>query len=243
KRGLAYNNDTLTSFYSELGQNSEVSWEYNWFYSPLNTNETSKDNPALIYIPLLFSDASDLTSVWPQQAQAAIDAGADAIFSFNEPDACYGGSACMSVQDAVSAYKQYIQPFAGKAKLGAPAITASGLYEGYLTQFIGNCTGCTIDFINLHWYANVYAFTYLQSHIETAHKMFPDYPIYVTEVGNDNSGGVTATDAQLLSFMEQIFPWLDAVPYVHRYAWFFDAPGNTIDADGTGLSDLGVIYN
>jgi hypothetical protein len=167
-----------------------VSFEYNWYNSPLSGSETTKANPALTYIPLLFDDSPASTGPWAAAAQAAIDAGADALFSFNEPDACYDGSACMTVAQSVVGYQQYMQPFAGQVKLGAPAITASGLYDGYLSQFMGNCTTCQIDFINLHWYANVYAFSYLQSHIETAHKMFPGYPIYVTEIGNDNSGGV-----------------------------------------------------
>jgi hypothetical protein len=149
----------------------------------------------------------------------------------------------MNVSQAVTAYQNYIQPFAGKAKLGAPAVTNQGPPGGltYLEYFIGNCTNCTIDFINLHWYANTYAFTYLQSYIEMAYAQF-GLPIYLTEFGYDYSAG-TPTDAQVQGFLEQALPWLDAVPYVVRYAYFFDGPGYLINSNGTALSAQGVIYN
>lgn len=78
----------------------------------------------------------------------------------------------MNVSTAVSAYQEWIQPFAGQALLGAPAVTNSGGTPAdpmgllYLEYFIGNCTGCTIDFINLHWYSNIYAGAgYLENYV------------------------------------------------------------------------------
>lgn len=180
-------------------------------------------------------------SVWAEKAQAAIDEGADALMSFNEPDVCYPGSACMSVDQSVTAYKKAMQPFAGKIRLGAPAVSDGGAPTGltYLRDFMGNCTGCTFDFINIHWYNNVYAFGYLQYYVEQAYKQF-GLPIWITEFGIDGSGG---TDAQYQAFLQQALPWLDAVPYVERYAWFLDAPGYLINANGSGLSAQGMIYN
>lgn len=180
-------------------------------------------------------------AVWPEKAQAAINDGADALMSFNEPDLCYPGSACMSINQSVTAYKKAMQPFAGKVRLGAPAVTDGVSPSGltYLRDFMGNCTGCTVDFINIHWYNNVYAFSYLQYYVQQAYKMF-GLPIWITEFGIDGSGG---TDAQYQAFLQQALPWLDAVPYVERYAWFLDAPGYLINANGSGLSAQGMIYN
>lgn len=155
KRGLCYTNDTLTLPYSLSGHNSLVSWEYDYYYSRYtNTSHDNDTNPALTFIPLLFNDAPDLTAVWPAKAQAAIDAGADALLSFNEPDGCAnGGQACMTVPQSVAAYKAYIQPFGNQVRLGAPAVTNGGPPSSleYLQDFMGNCTGCQVDFITLHW--------------------------------------------------------------------------------------------
>lgn len=146
KRGLSYTNDTFTQPYSLSGQNSQVSWGYDWYYSRYK-NDDNITNPAITFYPLLFNDAESLAQAWPAAALAAIDDGADALMSFNEPDLCHDGSACMTVQQSVAAYRRSMQPFAGKVRLGAPAITQNGL--DYLGQFLGNCTECTIDFINI----------------------------------------------------------------------------------------------
>ncbi|KAI5367841.1 Putative glycoside hydrolase superfamily [Septoria linicola] len=245
KRGLCYNNDSLTLPYAHAGTDSHVSWGYDWYYSRYSTPNDGIENRAMTFIPLLFNDNPSLTDVWHEKAQAAIDAGADALMSFNEPDSCYGGSACMSVNQSVAAYKKYMQPFAGIVPLGAPAVTNGGPPYGltWLSEFIGNCSAadCQIDFINIHWYANSYAFTYLQSYIQEAHDRFGK-PIWVTEIGMDG-GKDLDTEENVEAFMRKAVSWLDAVPYVERYAWFIDAPGNLINDDGNGLSALGVIYN
>lgn len=106
---------------------------------------------------MLWSAASDLTNIWSSNVQHAITTyGSDAVLAFNEPDLCCWscGNSCMNVSAAVSAYKQYIQPLAGKVKLGAPAVTnavGDGVGISYLEYFMGNCTGCQVDFVPLHW--------------------------------------------------------------------------------------------
>ena len=79
----------------------------------------------------------------------------------------WGGSCIGSPAHAAASYKTWMQPFAGRAKLGAPAVTNGGSPVGltYLGYFIGNCTDCTIDFIPIHWYdqRNVdYLYWYMQ---------------------------------------------------------------------------------
>lgn len=175
--------------------------------------------------------------------------------SFNEPDLCASGSACMSVSAAVSAYQTAMQPFAGKALLGAPAVTTSGPPDGltWLQYFLGNCTGCTIDFVNVHWYSNKYAgANYFESFINSTRAtrdMFAETkgkPIWVTEFGLTNEGADGAppyTDADLQAFLQQVMPWMDQQSDIDRYAYFMDAPGILIDNAGTGLSGNGIVYN
>lgn len=241
KRGLCYTNETLTYGYSLSGQHSKVSWGYNYYYQNNTSPASSGINPVLKFVPLLFNDNPDLMTVWPQYAQKAIDAGADSLLGFNEPDLCYPGSACMTVNQSVIAWRHAMEPFAGKARLGAPAVTNGGPPSSlqWLGEFIGNCTGCTIDFVPLHWYSNVYAFSYLQYYVQLAYNM-TQKPIWVTEFGIDSSGG---SEQQYQAFLQMALPWLDAVPYVERYAYFYDGPGYLINANGSGLSAQGMIYN
>ena len=65
-------------------------------------------------------------------------------------------------------------------------------------------------------------------------------PIWLTEYGTD--GG---SEAQVLAWLQAVVPWLDAQGFVARHAYFMDAPGATflINANGTGLSDLGKYFN
>jgi len=38
-------------------------------------------------------------------------------------------------------------------RLGSPAVDASPLAYLWLDQFFGNCSGCRVDFITVHWYS------------------------------------------------------------------------------------------
>lgn len=62
----------------------------------------------------------------------------------------------MSPAKAVQKWNELIEPYAGKAKLGAPAVSNSedpGKGLEWLESFLTQCKDCTIDFIPIHWYA------------------------------------------------------------------------------------------
>lgn len=240
KRGLCYNAANLTQPFSRAGQNSQVSWAYNWYLA-----ETSTDfNPALEYIPMLWNNDPSLLSQWPTAAQTAINNGATALMSMNEPDWCTSGGSCMNVSTVVSTYQDYMQPFAGKALLGAPAVTNAGSPYGltYLQEFLDTCTNCTVDFINLHWYSNKYAgATYFESYINSAREVANGKPIWITEFGLDST--YSYTDAELQAFLEQVMPWLDQQADVHRYSYFMASDGILLSSDGSGMSGTGAVFN
>ncbi|KAL9628468.1 MAG: hypothetical protein Q9164_007265, partial [Protoblastenia rupestris] len=90
KRGLAYNDPSLTQPFSLSNHSSKVSWTYNWYSFPytLGQNQTGY-NPAFSFVPMLWSTASDLTSVWTSNVNLAIQKyNANAVLAFNEPDIC-----------------------------------------------------------------------------------------------------------------------------------------------------------
>ncbi|RMY46953.1 hypothetical protein D0863_15740 [Hortaea werneckii] len=216
KRGLCFTNDNYTQPWSLSGQNSQVSWGYNWFSSRYSDPSiTCQYNPAIDFVPLLYSGASTLTSIWADNVRKEIDLGATAVLGFNEPDACFAGaSACMSVAEAVTVWKESIEPFAGAVRLGSPGVTNAGYGFEWLDQFLGNCTDCTVDFIAIHWYANMYAFGYLQDYVRQAYERYGK-PIWLTEFGYDFSEGVP-TEAQVQGFLRQAVTWLDEQEYVER---------------------------
>lgn len=252
---MPYGNESYTDFFSLEGDNSKVSWAYNYYSVP-----NPDINPALAYIPMLWSSADDLTSVFEANVKTSVaEYGADALLGFNEPDECYNsGQACMNVSEAVTAWKTYIEPLAGYEDilLGAPAVTNGGTGLPWLSQFLGNCTDCTVDFVPIHWYSSVYAFQYFQSYVNESHQAalaggVPGGKIWVTEFGMDSEYG---TDSQYYNntlieeFIMEAVSWLDEQDYVERYAWFGDYEATSsfsglANYEGTGLSANGVLFN
>lgn len=243
KRGLAFNDVTMTEPFGTTNGASQVSWSYNWG----QTVDFSKLNSALDFYPMLWNDADAATSQWATNAQEAIDHGSTALLSFNEPDVCYSGSACMNVNASVSAYKTHMDPFAGKALLGSPCVTNEGGSSGatWLQNFIGNCTGCQIDFVCMHWYSNKWAgATYFKEQVQAIRGVAGGRPILVTEFGlSVDDQWDTYTDSDLADFLQDVMAWMDDQDDIKGYAYFMDGPGYLMNSAGTSMSDIGVLYN
>ncbi|KAI9864757.1 MAG: hypothetical protein M1824_004664 [Vezdaea acicularis] len=228
KRGLAYNNGALTSAFSG---NPKVSWGYNWGNSPSGLASGFE------FIPTLWGTDARFTGPWSDAANKAISAGSKHLFSFNEPD--LGAQSNLSPAAAAAGYKQYMNPFAGKAKLGAPSITNGAgtsplMGIDWLSAFLTACSGCSIDFINIHWYDSATNIDYFKKHVQDAYKAGGGKPVWITEF--EGSG----TAAQKTAFLEAVIPWLDSQDYVERYAWFGVFDGNLVN--GNSLSPLGKTY-
>jgi hypothetical protein len=174
KRGLPYNSESLTTTFT--GPNSQISWGYNW-----DSSTTSTLPSALEYVPMLWSSASEHTSSWVANVNTAIARGTTHVLAFNEPD--LSSQSNLSPAAAAAAYKKWMQPLAGKVKLGAPAVTNGGAPMGvtWMTEFIGNCTGCTIDFVPLHWYDSASNTAYFKSYIPSFYEAVQK-PLWITEV-------------------------------------------------------------
>ena len=243
KRGLAYNAPNFTASFSVSGRPSKVSWSFNWYSFPYTVNqERTGYNPAVEFSPMLWSTAADLTSVWSSNVEKSIaDYGATTAVAFNEPDLCGSGASCMELSEAVSGYQTHMNPLAGKVRLGAPAVTnGEGPLMGlsWLSKFLDQCTGCHIDFIPIHWYGDASNTSAFERYVTQASKVAGKRPLWITEFG-DSSGKPEATRR----FLEETIAWLDENERVERYTWFWVAPGSLINANGTGLSELGEIYN
>jgi len=119
-----------------------VNWVYNW-YSAESSTDIHKNYE---FIPMLWNNGSQLTSVWDANVKASLAAGSKHLLSFNEPD--HPEQANMDPASAARGYMKWMQPYAGVAKLGSPGITNGGGTWGvnWLKSFMSNCTNCTIDF-------------------------------------------------------------------------------------------------
>ncbi|KAH9838068.1 uncharacterized protein C8Q71DRAFT_705901 [Rhodofomes roseus] len=225
KKGLSFNDASLTHHFTS----SEVSWAYNWGQT------YSGSLPAnVMYIPMLWSDASASTSTWHTNAQAAINKGAEYILGFNEPD--LNAQANMTPEQAASAWMTYMQPFAGKAKLVGPAITngAAPMGEAWLDEFISLCTKCTIDVYAMHIYDAATNEAYYKQYISSFASKYKK-PVWVTEFG------ATGSASQVNTFLGSMVSYLDGLEGVGAYAWFMDEAGNLVNSDGT-LTSLGKTY-
>jgi hypothetical protein len=239
KRGLAFpkqNNGVAGSQYTHhFSGASKVTWMYDW--------EAVIDGEAvnLEYVPLLHSNENWCLEGWFDNVAAAQKKyKVSSILSFNEPDQVGGGGSNINVATAVAAHKKYIQPLAKQGlRIGSPSVTnadAAGKGIDYLKQFIKGCDGCQIDFVVAHYYAWDHAEDF-KAYLQKFHTTF-NKPVWVTEFG------VTQGNAD--EFLKQVLPWLDAQPWIERYAYHMVAPTTDIkyliSADGKGLSSTGQVY-
>ncbi|KAH0548406.1 hypothetical protein GP486_007955 [Trichoglossum hirsutum] len=208
KRGLAFNDPGLTAGFG--GPGSQVTWGYNW-----GPSCASKIGPGLEFVAMLWGNKADRTNGWMDAANAAISGGGRCLLAFNEPD--HPEQSNIDPASAATAYQTYMNPFTGKARLGAPAVTNGGGSMGltWLKSFMDSCGGkCQIDFVPIHWYGSCSNAADFKKHTQDAYAQ-TNKPIWITEFG-----GVDCSLDQQKTFLETVLPWLDAQSFVERYAYF-----------------------
>ncbi|KAF7942684.1 uncharacterized protein EAE97_006138 [Botrytis byssoidea] len=229
KRGVAYN---TADFVKQFTGSSKVAWAYNW-----GSSSDGLSASGIEFVPLLWGLKSTFTGAWSAAASSAIASGSKHLMSFNEPD--LSTQANIGASDAAAGYKTYMQPFAGKAKLGAPAVTngASPMGLTWLKSFMSSCSDCTIDFVCIHWYDSASNVAYFKQYVQDAYTAGGNRPLWITEFQASGS-----TDEQN-AFMKEVLPWLDASTMVDRYAWFMaDTAAGGLMASTSGLSTLGNTF-
>ncbi|KAI7600531.1 glycoside hydrolase family 128 protein, partial [Hortaea werneckii] len=226
KRGLAYNDASLTSCF---GGASKVGWAYNWGSS---SDGLDMD---VSYVPLLWGTSEDFTGPWSDNAQSALDSGSQYLFSFNEPD--MSSQANLSPEDAAEAYKKYMSPFAGKAKMCAPSVTNGGGSMGltWLSNFLDACSDCQIDCISIHWYDSYENTKYFKDHVNNATEIAPGKEVFVSEFGTTDG-----SDEQVSEFLQDVMPWMDSKAEVAGYAYFMVSEGMLVSGDSP--SSYGSTY-
>jgi len=239
KRGLAYNTASLCA---PLESSSVISWAYNWGSS----SEGLSSN--LDYVPMLWG-LSGQQDNFVANTKAAIKLGAKYVMGFNEPDMIqrWGGSE-LSLTNAITGWKTYMQQFAGKAQLGSPAVTNANSTSPpagipWIKEFEKQCGGaCQVDFYNIHWYGwengkvadQAQAF---KDYVIAAKKELGGKPMWVTEFAALPKEDQTVNKA----FMDIVLPWLDGSESgVDRYSYFMVSDGSLVQ--GGGLTPMGKAY-
>lgn len=173
KRGLASNDGLDLSGFENtpaVGQ-SKVRWQYNW-----DSDIAGSKLSLAEYVPMLHSLHDGHEVVWADRVNKWLGQGTGHLLAFNEPEQRL--QAAMSVGEAVQAWWKYMEPYAGRARLGAPAVSNDGW--GWITQFLNECQGCHIDFVPIHWYNP----TWLEHDFETWVNRICSLgrPVWITEV-------------------------------------------------------------
>jgi len=176
-----------------------ITWWYNWGSQPdCETKST--------FVPMIWGrdNIKDISKV---------NKSAPALLGFNEPN--NAGQSNLSPQEAASYWPQLM---ATGMRLGSPAVDAGTTAYTWLDQFFGNCSGCRVDFIAVHWYSPWSGSCTAQSLYNRTAFFAERYnrPVWITEF--DCADG---SFDQNLNFMKQALPNLQsATPKLERFAWF-----------------------
>lgn len=230
KRGIAFNDPNLAN---TLGSSCEsCSWGYNW------ASDREGFNSKYDFVPMLWGNKEGFFDTWQQIATEAIEQGAKALFSFNEPDRPFP-QADMTPGKAAGFHQTHMNEFSGKALIGAPSISNSG-EDGqglsWLQQWLDACDGkCEFDFCNIHWYSGPAYSDTLFKQIEDAHKMCDGKPIWLTEFGLTDP-----YDPETDNFIKEVIPELEKIDYLHAYSFYKVEEGTLMK--GGNLSPTGQTY-
>ncbi|KAJ7643986.1 glycosyl hydrolase catalytic core-domain-containing protein [Roridomyces roridus] len=227
KRGLAYAATNATDILKANSTASVASWVYTWSLNPPDNIVES----GLEFIPMQWG-AADIENL----AVTMKGLGAKTLLAFNEPD--FDQQSNINASYAAQLWMQYIEPLkADGIRLGAPAISSSG--RDWLTDFMNECSQCTIDFIPFHWYGDgVGGFT---DYLYQLHGQF-NKTLWVTEWAETSTN-----DTVVLDFLNSTVAMLDSLDWVERYAWFgYFRPNdgshyNLLDVNGN-LNAAGQVY-
>ena len=214
-----------------------MSWAYNWA-----NNADGTLGAGIEFVPMLWGQK--VFSGWDAAAKSAIASGAKHLLSFNEPD--LSAQANMDSATAAAAHIKYMNPYAGQAKIGSPAVTnggpsggTDGMGVGWMQNFFDKCAGqCKVDFLTFHWYdsANNVAYfkNYVTDVIALAKKNGVD-KVWLTEFA------AAGSDAEVAKFLGEVLPWMDSNDAIERYAYFMCAEGELVS--GSAMSDpVGKAY-
>jgi hypothetical protein len=230
-------------------------WSYSW--SPQRVPEQPDD---IEFVPMIWGAWSKddlLKSIQRDILPQAHQDGANHLLVFNEPDS--SSQANMKVSNAIDYWSIVQQHVSPPFRLASPAaVNAKG---PWMTEFVhrlqeekNHHNHMHMDYLAVHWYgsANVAAF---QREITSIYEHYNrTWPLWITEFAPADWTAKNAPQDnrisrhQVLEFMKQVLPWLEATEWIFGYSWFSfsaESPQGTCSAlfetDGS-ITALGRYY-
>lgn len=209
-----------------------ATWAYNW------TPKPPPETRGLAWVPMVWGVHAVSNATISALSAARRDGRAKYLLGFNEPDNPH--QSAMSPAEAAALWPKLEQT---GLQLGSPAPSKPD--DGWLAQFMALAAQrhLRVNFIALHFYPDFTdpnAVSQVRQQIIAVYKRY-HLPIWITEVGaldlrtQGHSMRRPPTEAGSLAFMQKLFPMLDALPFVKRYAWFTDNCWNTVGCKTSSL--------
>ncbi len=220
------------------------SWYYNWGLSATSTNTKT-------YVPMTWGKGgASATNVATFIDRKDIDH----VLTFNEPDNSTQSNIA-NIDTAVARYKLLLQT---GLRMCSPAVeqNSSSGNGKWLPDFMtaAKAQNVRVDIIALHWYdwgnqteqkatpqlTAEAAFGRFKNYVEKLHGVYPDHNLWFTEF---NCNPARSEDVHKI-FMKLAANYLNQLPYVERYAYFFPAGlAPTTGAPNYTLTALGQAWN
>lgn len=196
-------------------------WYYNWGAE----SELKSSTP---FVPMIFS----LKGLKHKLS-------GDFVLGFNEPDNAKQSD--LSVKDALANWS--IVAAKGK-QVGSPAMAGNPVTGEWFPAFMK--ARPKVDFVTVHWYKGVDAKHFIKDleHVHTAYGK----PVWVTEFAPQTAGSSEKdpqkfSQAEVDRFITEVVRWMDATPWVQRYAWHDSAVGTSALFNDKGeLTPTGRTY-
>jgi len=207
KLGLAWGDWDNSDMGQLAGSGKRPTWFYTWSAWSIRQNTQGLEWVPMLHLPSQMNE-------WQQAKNTAGYYGKSPNFLFiNEPD--MNG---VSPGQAVDIWRREFQPFKNQGKrLGGPSVASNDAGTNWMQQFMSQCSGCSIDFLPLHWYgARGDDFI---NYVTMMHNKFGKN-IWVTEWGCATWGGGSCSDNDIRGLMSHTTAWMDQQPWIERYSWF-----------------------
>jgi hypothetical protein len=223
-------------------------WNYSW-----NTKRWWAQPDDIEFVPMLWGawgKETGLINKIETDIFPEIEAGrVHRVLGFNEPDVAAQSN--LAVEDVVE-YWQVLEDIG--APIASPSV-GQGLGSWMLDFMSKVDESCLrMEYVALHWYGGA-SFQSFVTHMETVYQTYGSKrPLLITEFAPADWNAETPEEnrfsqQQVLDFMKDALPWLEATEWIAGYAWFpfeqsraagtssalFDSSGN--------LTPLGTFYS
>ena len=242
-----------------------ISWWYNYHTHPdprqCNNNrykwwcvckdgdksECFPKNKILDYVPMV--QGAPGKGNHPTWNEPKADDEFQFLLGFNEPN--QADQSDLTPEEAAIEWMAVQLQYPSKTLVG-PAIAAADMK--WFDRFWAKCQelGCRIDHLAVHMYDG--DTEKIMARLEEFSKRYDNKPIWLTEFAvmrNHNEN-------EIVAFIEEILPRLEAAPFVFRYAWFItryypkdtfdgwfwiDPINSLLEQDSSFLTDVGKAYD